>query len=328
MTPPAIPSSVLVMGPEEILAERAVDDVVSAVRHHDPDADLVRLYAAAYTPGDLGVHASPSLFGGSTVLVVHDLDEADDALIDDVMQLIDAPADEVTLVVRHRGGNRGKRVLDTLRKGGARVVEAKAMKSEPDKTAFVSKEFTAAGRRIDKQAATALVQAVGKDVRELAGACEQLVRDVSGTVGVSDVETYYGQRVETTGFKVAGAALAGDGAEAMRLLRHAMSGGLDPVPIIAVLALQLRQVGRVGAAGRASAGSIAKDLGMAPWQVEQARRAAHGWDGPRLARAIEAVAAADVEVKGGLRTGTTVARAPEYAVERAVLTICRERNSP
>jgi len=326
VTPTVVPTSVLVQGPEEILAERAVAEVVAVVREHDPQAEVVRLYAAAYTPGDVGVHASPSLFGGWTILVVHDLDEADDALIQDVSRLLDAPGDGVTLVVRHKGGNRGKGLLDAMRKGGARVVEAKAMKSEADKIAFVTREFTTARRRIDKQAATALVQALGKDVRELAGACEQLVRDVSGTVGVSDVETYYGQRVETTGFKVAGAALAGDEAEAMRLLRHAMSGGLDPVPIIAVLALQLRQVGRVGAAGQGSSGSVAKDVGMAPWQVEQARRVAHGWDGPRLGRAIEAVAAADVEVKGGLRTGTTVARAPEYAVERAVLRICAERN--
>jgi len=324
----SVPAWVLVSGPEEILADRAVDEVVSAVRDSDPGAEVVRLYAATYTPGDLGVHANPSLFGGSTILVVHDLDEADDSLIEDAMQLIEVPADGVTLVVRHKSGNRAKRVVDALRKGGARVAEAKAIKSEGDKVGFALKEFQLAHRRIDRPAATALVQAVGRDVRELASACQQLVRDVSGTVGVPDVETYYGERVETTGFKVAAAALEGDQAEAMRLLRHVMSGGLDPVPIIAVLAMQLRQVGRVAAAGRASSGSIAKDLGMAPWQVDQARRAAHGWDGPRLGRAIEAVAAADVEVKGGLRTGTTVARSPEYAVERAVLTICRERNSP
>ena len=36
-------------------------------------------------------------------------------------------------------------------------------------------------------------------------------------------------------------------------------------------------------------------------------------------RAIQAVAAADFEVKGG-------GRDPVYAVERAILTICRSRN--
>jgi DNA polymerase-3 subunit delta len=57
---------------------------------------------------------------------------------------------------------------------------------------------------------------------------------------------------------------------------------------------------------------------MAPWQVDKARRAVSGWDAEALARSIQAVAAADFEVKGG-------GRDPVYAVERAVLTITRER---
>ncbi|MFX0539243.1 DNA polymerase III subunit delta [Ornithinimicrobium sp. Y1847] len=314
----------LIQGPEEILAERAMESVIESVRAAEPEAEVVKLYAAGYEAGALGVHASPSLFGGWTVIVVHDLDEADDALVEDVLSYLDAPADGVTLVIRHKSGNRGKKILDTLKKGGARLIEAKAVKSEKDKVEFVRTEFRDSRRRIAEDAVLALVQAVGKDVRELAGACSQLIRDVEGTVEVEDVHTYYGERVETTGFKVAEAALAGDERAAMGLLRHAMNGGLDPVPIVAVLAMQLRQVGKVAAAGRGSSGQVARDLGMAPWQVDQARRVAQGWDGPRLGAAIQAVARADVDVKGGLRTEASV-RSPEHAVERAVLEICRLR---
>ncbi len=327
MSGTAPPPLTLVTGPEEVLADRGVDSVVALARQLEPDIDVVRLYASSYAPGDLGVHAGPSLFGGGSVIVVHDLDEADDALLEDVLQLIEQPAEGVHLVARHKGGNRGKRVLDALRKAGARVIEAKAIKTEGDKLQFALEEFRTQRRRIDREAALALVHAVGKDVRELATACAQLVRDTSGIVTVEQVETYYGEKVETTGFKVAEAALGGDEAEALRLLRHAMTGGLDPVPIVAVLAMQLRQVGRVGAAGRASSATVAKDLGIAPWQVDQARRVAQGWDGERLGRAIEAVAAADVDIKGGLRNALTVPKSPEYAVERAVMTICRERRS-
>lgn len=315
----------LITGPEDILAERGVQSVVEAVRGTEPEAEVVKLYASTYQPGELLVHASPSLFGGWTVIVVHDLDEGDDALVEDLQGYLEQPADMVTLVVRHKSGNRGKRVLDLLRKQGARVIEAKAVKTEKDKTEFVKGEFRASRRRATEEAVAALVLAVGKDLRELAGACAQLVRDVEGLVEVDDVHTYYGERVETTGFKVAEAALAGNQQEAMRLLRHAMLGGLDPVPIVAVLAMQLRQVGRVAAAGRGSAGQLAKDLGIAPWQVDQARRVAQGWDGQRLGAAIEAVAQADVDVKGGIRTEHTV-RSPEYAVERAVLEVCRLRH--
>lgn len=316
----------LVTGPEEILAERGVASIVEAVRAEEPEAEVVRLHAAGYQAGELLVHASPSLFGGWSIIVVHDLDEADDALVEDVLAYLAAPADGVTLVVRHKSGNRAKKVLDLLRSGGARVIEAKAVKTEGDKHAFVKHEFRAARRRISEEAVAALVLAVGKDLRELAGACAQLARDVTGTVEPEHVATYYGEKVETTGFKVAEAALAGDEATALSLLRHAMLGGLDPVPIVAVLAMQLRQVGKVASAGRGSSGQVARDLGMAPWQVDQARRVARGWDGERLGHAIQAVARADVDVKGGLRTAASV-RSPEYAVERAVREVCRARNA-
>lgn len=325
--PGGVPPFVLLTGPEEIIAERGVAEIVLRLRQAEPEVDLVRLDAASYEPGALSVHASPSLFGGWTVIDLHDVHEADDTLLDDLLHLVQAPADGVTLVVRHQGGNRGKRVLDALRGAATRVIECKAIKTERDKTQFVMGEFRTARRRVEEPAALALVQAVGKDVRELAVACAQLIRDTTGVVNVNAVETYYGGRVETTGFKVADAALAGDQAEAMRLLRHAISGGLDPVPIIAVLAMKLRQVGRVASAGGASPAALARELGVAPWQVDEARRTAQGWDGVRLGRAIEAVAAADVAVKGGLRTphATVVVRDPEYAVERAVLRICQER---
>ncbi|GAA4871775.1 DNA polymerase III subunit delta [Serinicoccus chungangensis] len=325
MTATGPPTLALVTGPEDLLAERGVDSVVAAVRAVEPEAEVVRIHPADYRAGDLLVHASPSLFGGWSVLVVHDMDEADDALVEDLTGYLAEPADMVTLVVRHKSGNRGKRVLDTLRKGGARVIEAKAVKTERDKHDFVTGEFRSARRKIAPEAVGALVLAVGKDLRELASACEQLIRDVEGLVEVDDVTTYYGEKVETTGFRVAEAALGGDEATAMALLRHAMLGGLDPVPIVAVLAMQLRQVGKVASAGRGGSAQLARDLGMAPWQVDAARRVSQGWDGERLGRAIQAVAQADVDVKGGIRTEASV-RSPEYAVERAVLEVCRQRN--
>jgi DNA polymerase-3 subunit delta len=82
--------------------------------------------------------------------------------------------------------------------------------------------------------------------------------------------------------------------------------------------MQLRQMVRVGSAGRGSSGQLAKNLGMAPWQVDQARRKLSGWDPEGVGHAIQAVAAADFDVKGG-------GRDPVYAVERAILTICNSR---
>jgi DNA polymerase-3 subunit delta len=316
MPPVAVPPLVLVTGPEEVLVDRAVAAVVASARA--ADADVVSLDAATYEPGAVTVHASPSLFGGRTCIVVRDLQDAADDLQDDVVALVKDPAPEVSLVLVHRGGPRGKRVLDAARKAGAEVVDCPAVKSDRDKGEFVQREFASARRTITSEGVRALVEAVGRDLRELAAACAQLVADTEGTVDDAVVDTYHGGKVEATGFRVADAAVAGQQGEALRLLRHAIATGVDPVPIVAVLASQLRQLVKVGSAGRGSSAQLARSLGMAPWQVDKARRVVGHWTGEGLAVAVQAVAAADFEVKGG-------GRDPVYAVERAILTITRAR---
>lgn len=314
----AIPPFVLVTGPEGLLAERALASVLAELRHADPDLETIKVGAAAYESGMLAHHASPSLFGGAKVVVVEDLDEAGDELQADVLALVGQPAPEVTLIVLHKSGQRGRKVLDALKAARAQVIDCPPVKTDRDKADFVTHEFRRQGRKMTPGAVQALVEAVGKDLRELASACSQLVADTEGVVDERVVETYHGGKVEASGFRVADAALAGHTGEALRLLRHAIATGVDPVPIVAVLASQLRTLVKVGAAGRGSSASLAKTLSMAPWQIDKARRTISGWDGPGLGEAIRAVAAADVEVKGGGRN-------PVYAVERAILAIAAAR---
>jgi DNA polymerase-3 subunit delta len=314
-----VPPLVLISGPEQVLADRALASTMTLLRDSDPEVEVIKLYAASYEPGSLAVHTSPSLFGGSRVVVVHDLDEASDELQTDVLALLAAPADDVTLVLAHKGGNRGKKVLDTAKKAHARVIDCPAIKTDRDKTGFVTNEFRSKRRKITPEAIRALLEAVGKDVSELTAACAQLIADTEGLVDDAVVERYHGGKVDASGFRVADAAIAGQAGEALRLLRHAIASGVDPVPIVAVLASQLRQVVKVGSASRGlRSAEVAKQLGMAPWQVDRARQTARGWDPQALGRSIQAVAAADFDVKGG-------GRDPVYAVERAILTIATER---
>jgi DNA polymerase-3 subunit delta len=312
----AAPPLVLVTGPEELLVERAIASVLAQAR--EAGTEIIRLDAVAYEPGALLVHANPSLFGGAKCLVVRGLHEATDELQADLLTFLgDEPAD-VSLVVTHASGSKGKKVLDALRKAGAQVIDCPEIKSDKAKTDFVVKEFSRARRKVTPEAVRALIEAAGKDVRELAAACAQLVADTEGPIDEALVDKYHGGKVEATGFRVADAAVAGQTGEALRLLRHAIATGVDPVPIVAVLASQLRQLIKVGSAGRGSSAQLAKSLGMAPWQVDKARRAVTHWTGEGLSVALQAVAAADFEVKGG-------GRDPVYAVERAILTVTRAR---
>lgn len=315
-----VPPFVLIAGPESLLAERALAATLGALREADPDVEVIRIEAAGYQPGDLPAQVCPSLFGEAKAVVLADVDEGGEALHTDLLACLADPQPDVTVVVLHKSGQRGRKVVDALKKRRARVLDAAAVKTDKDKSDFVVNEFRTAGRKVTPEAVRALVEAVGGDLMELASACAQLVADTEGVVDRDVVDRYHGGKVEASGFRVADAAIAGNTPDALRLLRHAISSGVDPVPIVAVLAGQLRQLVRVAGAGRGPSGQVASALGMAPWQVDRSRRALAGWDLDALGLAIQAVAAADFQVKGG-------GRDPVFAVERAVLDVTQARNS-
>ncbi len=303
---------VLVTGAESLLAERAVDRVVARAREIDPQVEVTRIEGPGYEPGLLRSVASPSLFGEASLVVLSDLHAATEAAYADVAAYVARPDGDVVLVLVHGGGNRGKRALDAARAAGAVVVTCDPVKKDADKVAFAATELRSANRRAEPEAVRALVEACGADLRELAAACRQLVADTSGVISTDLVARYYGGRVEATGFRVADAAVEGRAGDAVALLRHALATGTDPVPVVAALAARLRVLAKVAAArGR---GTAAADLGMAPWQVDRARRDLARWRPETLAAAIGAVAQADAEVKGA-------GRDPVFAVERAVLRV-------
>ena len=304
---------VLVTGPEELLAERAVERLIALARAADPAVEVTRLDGPAYTAGDLRVVTSPSLFDEGRVVVLEALHAATEDALADVIAYLQQPSPDAVLVIRHGGGMRGKRALDAIKAAGATLCVCDPVKRDADKTAFAAAELKRAGRRAEPAALRALVEACGADLRELAAACQQLAADTSGAVSVDLVTRYYGGRVEATGFRVADAAVEGRAGEAVALLRHALATGSDPVPVVAALAAKLRVLAKVAAA-RGRGLDPVRDLGLAPWQVDRARRDLSGWTPEGLAAAISAVAQADAEVKGA-------GRDPVFAVERAVLRV-------
>ena len=315
---------VLVVGGEDVLAERALAAVVRRAREADPEVTLQELEAAGYETGRLELLASPSLFGGGKVLVVHGVEAAPEAFAADLARYLAAPAPDVCLVLRHPGGQRGRAILEAARSAGAPEAVCAPITKDDDKVEFVADEFRRLGRRASPQAVRALVDAVGSDLRELAAACARLAEDAELSdqprVEADAVEQLFGGRVEVTGFKVADAAVAGRADQALSLLRHALATGADPVPLVAALAGKLRAMAKVSGAGAGRSADQAAALGLAPWQIDRARRELRGWTERGLADSIVAVAEADTAVKGG-------GRDPVYAVERAVLAIATNRGA-
>src|SRR5262245_5762655 len=330
--PPAV---TLVVGPDEFLAERAVAAVIRAARQFDPEVDVHDL-----GPGELGVAmlaelTSPSLFGGGSVVVVRGVQDLASPVLEDLGRYLAVPAAGAYLVLVHKGGAKGKAVLDAARAAKAPVIDCSELKRYADKVAFVRAEVNryadkvaflrpevrSAGGRIGDSAARAVLDAVGGDLRELASACEQLVADTGDEIDEQAVRRYYAGRAEVTSFMVADHAVEGRLGEGLAPLRWALGSGVDPVLVTAALAMGLRNLARLGSAPRdLRPADLASELALPSWKLDRLRQQLRGWSPDGVADALAAVAAADAEVKGG---GTSA----EYALEKAILSITEARSA-
>ena len=303
---------VLVSGPSDFLADRAIRSLRDFLRAEDPALEVSELTADQYLPGELITLASPSLFAEPRLIRVDSVEKCTDSFIEETLAYLQQPADDTYLVLRHASGVRGKKLLDAIRGGlgGGIEVPCLDLKKDSEKQDFAAAEFATAGRRVTGSAIRALVSAFSDDLAELASACQQLLADSSEEITEVTVDKYYAGRVETNAFQVADAAIAGRHGDALVLLRHALATGADPVPIVAAFASKLRTMAKIYGS-TSPGGQLASKFGLAPWQVDRARRDLQGWTELGLGRTIEEIAEADAQVKGE-------GRDPVYALERMV----------
>lgn len=308
----------LVVGEEELLVERAVQQVVVEVRAADPAAEVRRVRAADLTPADLAEALSPSLFAEARVLVLLAAHEVGKELAAAIVEQAADPAEGIVLVVVHAGGARNKGLVDALRKAGAVVTTCNKITRMDERSDFVRAEARRVGGTITGDAIGALLEAVGSDLRELASATSQLVADTGGTVDERAVRRYHRGRAEASGFAVADKVVAGDRAGALEALRWAQLLGVPSVLVADALADALRTLAKVGSAGRGDPNRLAGTLGMPPWKIRKAQQQVRSWGPGALAEAFAAAAEVNADVKGA-------AADAGFALERAVLRICAAR---
>jgi DNA polymerase-3 subunit delta len=318
--PPQLSADVrLILGDEELLVARAVSEAIATARAAEPDAEVSQYAAGELVPGELAEMTSPSLFGGRRVLVVRGGQDAKKDLAAALLRYVRDPDPDVSLVITHAGGAKGKALADGVREAGARVIPAARITRHRERVDFVRAEVRRLGGKCAEDAAEALIAAVGNDLRELVAACSQLVADTGGRIGADTVARYYRGRAEVSGFTVADAAMVGDVPAALEALRWALHVGVDPVPIADALADGVRTVARVASAGRGNAYQLASALGMPGWKIERAQRQARGWTPDALVDAMRVVADCNAAVKGGSDDRG-------YALERAIFAVAAARN--
>ena len=310
---------VLIQGAEGLLADRAISKILAT----NPAATITTLIADEIEVGTITDSLAPSLFGDARIVVIKEIQDLVADCSDEIIEYLSEPDESLNLVLWHKGGVKGKALVDKVKKAGAEVISAEAIKKDSDKAEFVRGEFKSLGRKISTEAVQALIDALGSDLRELGGACSQLASDVQDgkLIDEDDVVAYQRGRIETTGYDVADAVLDGKTALALISLRNAINTGTDPVLIVSAIAASIRTMAKVSGAPRGlKSYDLASQLGLPPWQIDKARRQLSGWSENALARSVITLAQADADIKGA-------AADPAYALERAIITISTARGS-
>ena len=310
---------VLIQGAEGLLADRAISEILAA----NQGAQITTLSTEDIELGVITDSLAPSLFGDTRIVVIKEIQDLSAECSEEIIEYLANPDENLNLVLWHKGGVKGKALVDKVKKAGAQLIAADAIKKESEKAEFVRAEFKRLGRKISTEAVQALIDSLGSDLRELGGACSQLASDVKDgkVIDENDVAEYQQGRIETTGYDVADAVLDGKTAIALINLRNAINTGTDPVLIVSAIAASIRTMAKVSGASRGlKSFDLASQLGLPPWQIDKARRQLSGWTENALARSVIVLAQADADIKGA-------AADPAYALERAIITISTARGT-
>jgi DNA polymerase-3 subunit delta len=309
--PEPLPALILLVGDEELLIDRAISAVAAAARRADEGVAETQLAGSDLEGPELHEILGPSLFGESRLLVLRTAQDVRIAAAAVLGPYLQEPGDGTIIVLQHAGGQKGKALLDLARKAKALEIGCAKLTRPDERADFVRAEVRRSGGRIGPDAVTALLDAVGSDLRELAAVASQLVSDSGGDVTLDILRAFHRGRAEVSGFAVSDLAVVGRSGPALEALRYALSLGVPHVVIADALADGIRSVARVASAGSSDQYALAKRLGMPPWKVKRAASQARGWTEAGLREALGVVATLNADVKGA-------AADPAFALEAAV----------
>ncbi len=308
----AMAELILIHGSEDVIIERLLQEFVERLGDHE----RTTLDCSEVESGTISENFAPSLFSEKRLIVLKNLQDLDSELHGEIDRYLANPDPSNVLIFIHKGGVKGKGLLDRIKKAKAEVHLAEPLKKSSDRIAFVKGEFVQLKRKISPQALEALVAGFS-DMRELVSVARQLASDLpqGKAIDLEDVAAVTGGRRITTGFDVADAVLAKDPRKALLATRYAFDSGVEPMAIFSAIKMSVISMLKVIDIPRgAKSFEVAGELGMAPWQIDKARRQLANWREEDFDLALNEIVRADWAVKGGEGH-------PQYAIERMVLAI-------
>jgi DNA polymerase III subunit delta len=156
--------------------------------------------------------------------------------------------------------------------------------------------------RLDAPATARLSGHLGDDMGRLAGLLDTLAAayGIGATVTLDDLEPFLGEAGSLAPWDLTDAIDAGDAAKALGVLHRMLTAGEShPLVVMSVLHRHYRQMLRLDGSGVTSSEQAAEVLGLrSPFPAKKALAQSRRLGTARIARAIQLLAEADLDVRG------------------------------
>lgn len=317
----------LVVGGDDYLNNLNARTLREKIQKNAPDAEIIDLDASSADKYAFDEAVGPSLFGDGTIVIINDLQSADESLVEAIEKFCQQAKnnennfDESSLswvIARHEGGIKGKSIVTRLTKAGAQTITVPDLKKDDAKLNFVMSIFDRHNRSVEPQAAQRLVAVLGGKTGELAALCSQLCFDYDDNpITLNIVDRYLIADPQVTGFFVADKAVTGHLGSAVLSARTAVAQGVDPIALIGALASKVRLIALAMAVRNDTISSA--EAKANPWALKMAMRQLAGWSSAGVSKSLQALAWADEQCKGGSSDAN-------YALEKCIMIIASKGN--
>ena len=317
----------LVVGGDDYLNELNARTLREKIQQIAPDAEVIELDASSADKYAFDEATGPSLFGDGTIVLINDLQNADESLVEAIEKFCKqaqnsennfVESSSTWVIARHEGGLKGKSIVTRLTKAGAQTITVPDLKKDDAKLNFVVSIFEKNKRNIEPQAAQRLVAVLGGKTGELAALCSQLCFDYDDNpITLDIVDRYLLADPQVTGFFVADKAVTGHAGSAVLAARTAVMQGVDPIALIGALASKVRLIALAMAVRNGTISSA--EAKVNPWALKMAMRHLAGWSSKGVSKCLQSLAWADEQCKGG-------ASDANYALEKSIMLIASHGN--
>jgi DNA polymerase-3 subunit delta len=303
-----LPKITLITGSSDLLVDRALEKVWKSIRSNIKDISKQEIDAKNEDAHTQFIDAmSPNLFGNSYLVVVDNINVAEDSLNEKLVEFLrnaeaHVPEDNY-LVVIHRGGSGGTGIVKALQKQKVSEIKCEAVTHPEEYLAFMRSEFKSHKKAIDEDALVALRDAIGEELDELSSAISQLCFDViEDKITLEAVKKYYQGNAAVKVFDISDSLWNADTKAALKSLNDLLEQDSNSfVFVVSVLASSLRRLVKfAGLPSSASNYQVVQELGISPKQVEKIRPQLKNWTPTSLANAVVDLAKVDAYVRAGL----------------------------